>query len=67
MTLTDTKILRSCFEERILGLFLGLGGTKRRWGGLFTRLGLGRLLDGSLRQVSTEQDDIKPSCLNLEL
>ena len=64
---TDTKVLRCRFEEGVLGLFLGLGGTERCWCGFFTRFGLGRLLDGSLRQVSTEQDDIEPSRLNLEL
>ena len=52
---TDTKVLRSRFEEWVLGLLLGFGGTERSWGGLFTGLGFGRLLDGSLRQVSTGQ------------
>ena len=64
---TDAKVLRGRFEERVLGLLLGLGGPERCWCGLLAGLGLGRLVDGSLRQVSTEQDDTESSCLNLEL
>lgn len=52
---TNTKVPRNRFEEWVLGLLLGLGGTERCWGGLFAGLRLGRLLDGSLRQVSTER------------